>query len=116
MAETTSLFFAGRTKTLCSSVVMAQPVTCSATILRLIGCGPVSSETGATSSQLFVAAESFGRRKRNAAPLIDAKTAASGRNLKNERRDVSTVMFVHLHAFDGEAFEFLPSSVSSVSL
>src|SRR5215204_2776588 len=96
MADTTWLFFAGRTKTLCSSVVMAQPLICSATILRLIGCGPVSSERGATSSQLSVAAESLGRRKRNAAPPIEAKTAASGRSLRNDRRDVSTVIFVYL--------------------
>src|SRR5215218_9792282 len=87
---------------------MAQPVICSATILRLIGCGPVRSATDAMSSQLSVAAEILGRRKRNAAPPMEAKTAASGRNLRNERRDVSTVMFVHLHAFDGEAPGFLP--------
>src|ERR1041385_4463428 len=89
---------------------MAQPVICSATIFRLIGCGPVNSETEATSSQASVAAESFGRRKRNAAPPIEAKTAASGRNLRNERRDVSTVMFVHL-TFDGQGFEFLPEKL-----
>ena len=69
---------------------MAQPAMCSATILRLIGCGPVSSETGATSSQLPVAAESLGRRKAKSRAADGREDAQpSGRNLRNERRDVS---------------------------
>ena len=76
---------------------MAQPAMCSATILRARGCAPVSSETDATLSQLSVAADSFGRRKRNAAPPIDAKTPAripSGKSLRKERRDLSWSMDV----------------------
>ena len=62
--------------------------------------------------KLSLSAAILGRRNRNAAPPMEAKTAASGSSLRNERRVDSTVMFVHLHAFDGTAFEFLPENLS----
>src|SRR5688572_4798122 len=70
---------------------MAQPATCSAMTFLLTGCEPAISFKGATSSQRSVAAEILGRRNRNAAPAMEAKTP-SGISSKKERRGVVLVM------------------------
>src|SRR5688500_20235279 len=70
---------------------MAQPATCSAMTFLLTGCEPAISFKGATSSQRSVAAEILGRRDRNAAPAMEAKTP-SGSSSKKERRGVALVM------------------------
>src|SRR5918912_1229048 len=71
---------------------MDQPATCSATTFFASGCVPLNSDTLATSSHCSLGADKRGRKKRNAAPLIDPKTptnAPSGSKARNERRDLS---------------------------
>src|SRR5262245_51274360 len=90
MAESTWLFFAGKTKTLRSSVVSAQPETCSTTIFLASGDGPEISATGATSIHLSLASITRGRRKRKAAAVsvVKAPTKKPTGRIKRKARRV----------------------------
>ena len=79
------------------------------------GCGPLNSDNVATSSHCSLAAITRGRRKRKAAPPMDAKTPAStpnGSSCRNERRDLILSVLICVTrrtSFDAPRATILPT-------